>query len=200
MNCQVLYISYDGLLEPLGQSQVLAYLRGLSRDHAVTLITYEKDEDRADAGRMAVARAQCAALGIIWLPQRFRYRPRFVAPALSMLRMAWLARREVRRCGIRLIHARSYIPTAVAMMVSRLTGTPFIFDMRALWPEELNTAGRLRRGSLLHRATVTAELAALHAPHDHSALKARARDFAVDTIADQYLDHLLPGWRERTST
>ena len=156
-----LYLTRNGLLEPLGQSQVLAYLRGLSRDHAVTLITYEKDEDRADAGRMAAARAQCEALGITWLPQRFRYRPRLVAPALSMLRMAWLARREVRRRGIRLIHARSYIPAAVAMGVSRLTGTPFIFDMRALWPEELITAGRLRRGSLLHRAIVAAERACL---------------------------------------
>ena len=45
-------------------------------------------------------------------------------------------------------------------------------------------------------ALAQAMLAALHAPHDPTALKARARDFAVDTIADQYLDHLLPGWRE----
>ena len=48
-------------------------------------------------------------------------------------------------------------------------------------------------------ALAQAMLATLHAPHDPAALKARARDFAVDTIADQYLDHLLPGWRERTS-
>ena len=46
-------------------------------------------------------------------------------------------------------------------------------------------------------ALAQAMLATLHAPHDPAALKARARDFAVDTIADQYLDHLLPGWRER---
>jgi glycosyltransferase involved in cell wall biosynthesis len=62
---------------------------------------------------------------------------------------------------IRLIHARSYIPAVVALLVSRLTGVPFIFDMRALWPEELITAKRLRRGSLLHKAIVTAERACL---------------------------------------
>lgn len=44
-----LYLTRNGLLEPLGQSQVLAYLRGLSRDYRITLITYEKDEDRSDA-------------------------------------------------------------------------------------------------------------------------------------------------------
>ncbi|WP_415393757.1 glycosyltransferase [Paracoccus sp. SJTW-4] len=135
----------------------MAYLRGLSQDYAITLITYEKDEDRADSARMAAARAECEALGIRWLPQRFRPHPKVIAPALSMSRMIWLVRREVQAQNIQLIHARSYIPAAVAMAVSRMTGAPFIFDMRALWPEELITAGRLRRGSVLHRRIVAAE-------------------------------------------
>jgi glycosyltransferase involved in cell wall biosynthesis len=152
-----LYLTRNGLLEPLGQSQVLAYLRGLSRDYRITLITYEKDEDRADEVRMAQAREECERLGIRWLPQRFRPRPKVIAPAFSMMRMAWLLWREVKGQDAELIHARSYIPAAVAMIASRVTGVPFIFDMRALWPEELITAGRLRRGSLIHRAIVAAE-------------------------------------------
>lgn len=156
-----LYLTRNGLLEPLGQSQVMAYLRGLSRDYAITLITYEKNEDRADSLRMAAAREECEKLGIRWLPQRFRHRPRIVAPALGMIRMAWLVRRETRREGIRLIHARAYIPAAVALVVGWMTRTPFIFDMRALWPEELITARRLRRGSFWHKAIVAAERACL---------------------------------------
>jgi len=65
-----LYLTRNGLLEPLGQSQVLAYLRRLSRDYRITLITYEKDEDRADAERMDAMRAECYRLGIRWLPGR----------------------------------------------------------------------------------------------------------------------------------
>lgn len=156
-----LYLTRNGLLEPLGQSQVMAYLRGLSLDHTITLITYEKPEDWADAEAIARARADCEAHGIRWMPQQFRPHPKIIAPALSMLRMIWLVRREVRREGVRLIHARSYIPAAVALVVSRMTGVPFLFDMRALWPEELITAGRLRRGSLIHRAIAGAERACL---------------------------------------
>jgi len=173
-----LYLTRNGLLEPLGQSQVLAYLRGLSRDYQITLITYEKDDDRADAVRMAAMRAECDRLGIRWLPQRFQPRPKVIAPALSMLRMIWLVRREVRGQGARLIHARSYIPAAVAMIVSRMTGVPFIFDMRALWPEELITAGRLRRGSVLHRAIVAAERGCLR------------RAGAVVSLTHAAVDHL----------
>lgn len=201
-----LYLTRNGLLEPLGQSQVMAYLRGLSRDYAITLITYEKDEDRNDTARMTAARAECEALGITWLPQRFLPRPKVVAPALSMIRMVWLVRREVRRRGIRLIHARSYIPAAVAMTVARVTGVPFIFDMRALWPEELITAGRLKRGSVLHRRIVAAERACLrraagvvsltHAAVDHLRREypedlAGQRMVVIPTCAD--LDRFTPG-------
>ncbi|MCC5966653.1 MAG: glycosyltransferase family 4 protein [Natronohydrobacter sp.] len=146
-----LYLTRNGLLEPLGQSQVFSYLRGLSQDHSITLITFEKPEDRADSHRMALAQAQCAAHGIRWLPQQFRARPKLIAPALSLLRMTWLSWRMARRGEADLIHSRSYIPAAVGWLVWRLTGVPFIFDMRALWPEEMITAGRLRRDSLLHR-------------------------------------------------
>jgi glycosyltransferase involved in cell wall biosynthesis len=200
-----LYLTRNGLLEPLGQSQVLAYLRGLSRDYRITLITYEKDEDWADQPRVARQREECARLGIRWLPQRFRPRPKMIAPALSMLRMVWLVRGEVRGQGAQLIHARSYIPAAVAMIVSRLAGVPFIFDMRALWPEELITAGRLRRGWVLHRAIVAAERACLrragavvsltHAAVDHLGQvypgdMAGQRTVVIPTCAD--LDRFVP--------
>lgn len=137
----------------------MAYLRGLSRQYQITLISYEKDEDWADGNKLSRARAECDNLGIRWLPRRFRSRPKVIAPALSMFGMVWLVSREVRGQRVRLIHARSYIPAAAAMLVGALTGVPFIFDMRALWPEELITAGRLRRGSALHRVIVAAERA-----------------------------------------
>ena len=152
-----LYLSRNGLLEPLGQSQVFAYLRGLSQDYNITLITYEKDEDWADKARLQKARTDCKDLGIRWLPQHFRRWPKIVAPAFSMIRMVWLVRREVRRRDIRLIHARSNIPAATALAVSWMTGVPFLFDLRSLFPEELITARRMRRGSFLHRAIIWAE-------------------------------------------
>ena len=178
-----LYLTRNGLLEPLGQSQVFAYLRGLARDYSITLITYEKDQDWADSIAVEQARAECSALGIVWLPQRFRPTPRFVAPAASMVAMVWLVRREVKTRGIRLLHARSYIPATVAMVVSRMMGVPFIFDMRALWPEELITAGRVRRGSFLHRAIVFAE---------RECLKRSAAVVSLTEAAVQYLKIAYP--------
>ncbi|MEP1201235.1 glycosyltransferase family 4 protein [Tateyamaria sp.] len=180
------YLTRNGLLEPLGKSQVFAYLRGLSDDYTITLITYEKPEDWVDSTRVEHARVVCERHGIRWLPQRFCAKPRVIAPALSMIRMVWLLWREVGAGNADLIHARSYVPAAVALLVRRLTGVPFIFDMRALWPEELITAGRLRRQSLLHRAIVAVERACL----DRASAVVSLTHAAVDHLKLEYPEEL----------
>jgi len=156
-----LFITRDGLLEPLGQSQVLAYLKGLSTRYRITVISFEKPEDIANDALVVTVAEVCREHGIRWLPQRFHPRPRLLAAAWDLATMTWLCLREAGGGRAALVHARSYIPAAVALLINRLCGTPFIFDMRALWPEEVITAGRLRRGSLLHRLICRIERACL---------------------------------------
>jgi len=173
-----LYLTRNGLLEPLGQSQVMGYLKGLSEDYQITLITFEKPEDMADTQAMFKAKADCEAHGIDWRPKSFQRSPKLVAPALSMFEMFWSAYKAALAGDAQLIHARSYLPAAAAWAVNRVTGMPFIFDMRALWPEELITAGRLQRGSLLHRAIVAVERSCL------------ARAAAVVSLTHAAVNHL----------
>jgi len=155
---RVLYLTRNGLLEPLGQSQIWPYLRGISSDHSITLISFEKIEDRLDSGCMQKMRHQCCMHGIHWIPLRFFLKPRPLAPVLAIHHFALVALWQLRRSACpHLVHARSYVPAAIALMMHRLAGVPFIFDMRALWPEELITAGHLHRGSLLHWALLWLE-------------------------------------------
>lgn len=147
----VLYISYMGLLEPLGQSQVLSYLRLLSKEHRFTLITFEKAENLADSAAVEALSDECRRHGIRWLPHRYHHRPRLLATGWDFAIFIVAALREALATRADLIHARSYIPTFVAMFVGGLTGKPFIFDMRAFWPDEMVAAGRLRAGSPLFK-------------------------------------------------
>lgn len=153
----VLYLTRTGLLEPLGESQVLGYLRGLSREFKITLISMEREDDLADLSRLSRIEDICAAHRIHWIFLRYRRRPRIVASSLNLVALFLCAWREARRRRPGLIHARAYIPAAAAWMVSRIVGVPYIFDMRSLWPEELVTSRRLRRGSLLHGLIFWAE-------------------------------------------
>lgn len=180
---KVLYITRNGLLEPLGQSQVLSYLKGLSKNYQISLISFEKPEGRADQPAFESVQNDCERHGIRWLPQRFHHRPKIIAPAWSMIVFLFLCLREVRKGNAELIHARSYIPAAVALLVHKLTGTSFIFDMRALWPEELITAGRLKRGSLMHKAIAWVE---------RSCLKNAAAVVSLTHAAVGYLQETYP--------
>lgn len=203
---RVLYLTRNGLLEPLGQSQVLAYLRGLARSFPVTLISFEKPDDLADAAAMARARADCERHGIRWLPQRFRHATNPAAPALGTAQMFRVALGEIRAGEVGLVHARSYLPAWVALWLKRVTGTPFIFDMRALWPEELVGAGRVRQGSMTDRVLRGIERACLgeaagivsltHAAVDHlhriyPRELERQEIVVIPTCAD--LDRFVPG-------
>ncbi len=51
MNRTVLYLSYDRIHEPHGQSQVLRYLERLAGDHRIVLMSFEKPEDWAETER-----------------------------------------------------------------------------------------------------------------------------------------------------
>jgi len=179
---KTLYVTRNGMLEPLGQSQVLSYLKGLSKNYQVSLISFEKPEDRADQQDFESVQKDCERHGIRWLPQRFHHRPKVIAPAWNMIVFLFLCLREVRKGNAELIHARSYIPAAVALLVHKLTGTPFIFDMRALWPEELITAGRLKRGSVMHKAIAWVERSCLK----NAAAVVSLTHAAVDYLRETY--------------
>ena len=75
------------MLEPLGQSQVLAYLKHLSSHYDISLISFEKPSDFADEKEVARIRGDCEAKGIRWLPQQFHHRPRLLASAVDTLTM-----------------------------------------------------------------------------------------------------------------
>jgi len=80
-------------------------------------------------------------------------------------------------------------------------GTPVVSTDCPSGPREILEDGKY--GALVAVGDIDAMAMAmqqsLQSTHDTDALKARARDFAIDKIADQYLDHLLPKWRARTS-
>lgn len=154
---RVLYLCYNGLMEPLGQSQVLAYLEKLAAAHRVTLVTFEKPADLARADAMAAMRARCEVAGIRWVARRYHHRPRMLATLADLAMFLATAWGEARRGGAELIHCRSYIPCFVALAIGWGLRLPFIFDMRGFWPDEMVSAGRLRQGALVYRLLKRAE-------------------------------------------
>jgi len=178
----VLYLTYDGLTDPLGQSQVLPYLEGLSRCGPSTRVIRHgslADEALAQdsapralpAGlhyrfvvlsfekpgvasdeAMAHIRERCRARGIVWHPLRYHKWPPAISTAYDVLRGVMTAWQLCRRHRPLWLHARSDIPAIIGLMLKRLTGIPLVFDMRGFWVGERIDGGIWRDGSWLVRA------------------------------------------------
>jgi len=148
----VLYISYDGMAEPLGQSQVAPYLRGLAAlGYRITLISYEKSVDRSDRRRMQALADGLAGAGIRWIPLSYHKRPSLGATAfdvaVGLVRGLAVCIRE----PVAVVHARSYVAGLIAWLLTRALGAKFLFDMRGFWADERVEGGLWRRGGLLYR-------------------------------------------------
>ena len=144
----VLYISYDGMLEPLGQSQVLAYLKCLVADRPIRLISFEKADEWANIAERERLARDVAASGIVWHPLRYHKRPTALATAWDIACGTGLGLWLVVRYRLRIVHARSYVPSVMALAIKRMTGVKYLFDMRGFWADEKLDGGWSRDGTL----------------------------------------------------
>jgi len=132
---KVLYISYDGMTDPLGQSQVIPYLKGLSQlGHSILIVSAEKPE--AFSTQRKEIKALLHSANIQWHPVKFSNN----VPGIS----AWRNYKKLQSKSFRLskendfdiIHCRSDIPGIIGLQLKNKFGSKLIFDMRGFWADE----------------------------------------------------------------
>ena len=147
----VLYVSYDGILEPLGESQIVAYLERLGTRYAITLISFEKGQDARHSRRVARMRTRLEESGIRWMPLWYHKWPPIVSTAFDVLLGAWRGLALSLGSDLRLVHSRGYVPALIGLLLRRTRGVAFLFDMRGFWADEKVDGGQWRRDSLIYR-------------------------------------------------
>ena len=159
-NRRVLYISYNGMLDPLGQSQVIPYLKELSKlGVRFTLLSFETAKAYTSEGRARCERLrqELAAAEIDWRWLRYHKSPSLPATSYDVLAGIRYGSRLVREQQIEMVHARSYIPATIALRLKRRVGVKMIFDVRGLMADEYFDAGHWRKESAAYRITKTME-------------------------------------------
>lgn len=131
----ILFVSYDGMTDPLGQSQVLPYLAGLSKKgFHFSLLSFEKP-DRFEKDENFI-RQICSKNNIDWYPQKYTKRPPVLSTLFDLWKMQRVFRKIHRSHPIDLIHCRSYISAFVGLKQKRKRNIPWLFDMRGFWADE----------------------------------------------------------------
>lgn len=140
MNLRVLYVSQTGMTEPLGQSQVVAYVERLAAlGISYEVVSMEPAGTSPEAVRLVRARLDRA--GIVYHPLERRKSQRL---ARKVAESAWLGAVTLARAGRfrpHIVHARAHFPAAISDVVARATSAAFLFDCRGLLGDQYVDVG-----------------------------------------------------------
>lgn len=155
-----LFISYNGMLEPLGQTQVIPYLRTLAEKGVqITLLSFEKSHAYTPEGQEKCnqLRNRLRTEGIEWHWLPYHQRPSLPATVYDVLVGTRYAKDLIRKNRIELVHARGHIPATIALSLKKKFGIKMIFDLRGLMAEEYVDAEHWQEGGLPYRITKSTE-------------------------------------------
>lgn len=140
MNKNILYLSYDGMTDPLGQSQVLPYIVGLTKlGYNFTLISSEKPAKFKQFGDLIMQ--ICDEYKIDWHPIKYTKSPPVFSTVFDVVVMKKLSKRLHKQKHFSLVHCRGHVPALVGLALKRKYKIPFLFDLRGFWPDEKVDAG-----------------------------------------------------------
>lgn len=149
MTQNILYLSYDGMTDPLGQSQVLPYIIGLSaQGYRFTLISFEKP-DRFVQHQQTIQEL-CNTHHIDWQPKVYHKSPPVFSTIWDIYQMYQTAQALHQKKGFKALHCRGYIPSLIGLWMKKKEHIPFIFDMRGFWADEKRDAGAWPQGHFLY--------------------------------------------------
>ncbi len=146
----VLYLSYDGLSDHIGQSQVMPYLRACSAQGIkFHLVTFEKAKNKEKIEKIA---AMLHSEGLVWHPMQFTEGRGMQNKLYDFLRFVWTALWVSVKHGCVAIHSRCYFASNIALIIKFLTGKKIIFDTRDFWIDSNVEHGRINLKRRSHRA------------------------------------------------
>jgi len=142
-NKTFLFVSIDGMTDPLGQSQVLPYLIGLAKKgNRIGIISCEKKENwdlQNDTIQSIVSDA-----GISWDYCFYNTGKPFISQiqnylALKKIVISKIVHNETHSNVV--LHCRSYLAGLIGLYCKNKFNTGFIFDMRGFWADERTEGG-----------------------------------------------------------
>jgi glycosyltransferase involved in cell wall biosynthesis len=138
------------MTDPLGQSQVIPYLVGLSKLgceihilSAEKTINFEINNERI--------KNSLDANGIFWHPVNYTKNPPVISTVLDIFKLLRKAEKLHKTNNFEIIHCRSYISAFIGLSLKKKYGVKFLFDMRGFYADERLDGGLWPQSNPLYR-------------------------------------------------
>lgn len=148
---KVLFISTDGIMEPLGESQVLSYLNHLSSSFLFTLISAEKQNDLKNQKKFNQFKNLNNNNEIEWKPIQFQPASHRTKKILNFFRFSFIIFITSFKEKYSFFHLRSLLSGLLALPTIFLLRKKFIFDIRGFWIDERVDRSNLSKNSFTYK-------------------------------------------------
>lgn len=179
-----LYITFNGLMDPLGQSQVLPYIEDLNKTGVkFYLISLEKVKDSNRINELSVRLKNSA---INWYRLKY-FKLRELGMVANIFQCFILSLYLIVFKNIKIIHCRAYPPIFSLFFLKNIFKLKIIFDMRGFWPENLVDSGRIKQKSIYYKMIKFLEKKSILASDWIITLTLEAEEIIKNTYKDKKL-------------
>lgn len=140
---KILYISIDGLLDPLGRSQILPYIDRSSKENLfffICTIENYKNINKSDELNQIIKKNK----NIQWNHFFFKKKRGKINRLIELLMLYYLVIKIFISKKIDVIHSRSYLPMFLCILIKLFSKVKLIFDTRGSWFDERIDGGMLK--------------------------------------------------------
>ena len=138
-------------MEPLGMSQVWQYVKYLSKEHKIIILSFEKSDDLSKGDALNLLKEEIDSYDVYWHPITYHKKPRFLATTYDILHAIFTSALLIKKYNVEIIHSRSYIPSIIAFFMKFFLHIKYIFDMRGFWADEKIDSGVWKKKSIVYR-------------------------------------------------
>lgn len=146
----ILFISYDGMTDPLGQSQVIPYMKGLSkRGYSIFILSCEKPA-AYEQGKAIIA-ATLEGFDIKWFPVKYTKNPPVLSGLWDTQKLKSKASWIHKHYGIDLVHTRAGTPALIGLWLKEKYRIKFLNDIREFYADSRVEGGMWNIKNPLYR-------------------------------------------------
>ncbi len=131
----VLYISYDGMTDSLGESQVIPYLKELSKKNIKICILSSEKPGIFENRKNYIAKT-LSEYNIDWHPIKYTKSPPVISTIKDIRNLKKTASKLHQKKGFDIVHCRSYISSFAGVFLKKKFGVKYLFDMRGFYADE----------------------------------------------------------------
>jgi glycosyltransferase involved in cell wall biosynthesis len=134
LNKHVLFISYDGMTDPLGQSQVIPYLTGLTKyGYGFTILSCDKPKNYA--GHKEYIMNLLRPYPIKWVSIPYHKKPPVLSSVYDVLMLKRKARQLHAKENFDMVHTRAGVPALIGLWMKKKLGVKFLNDVREFYAD-----------------------------------------------------------------